>query len=251
MKSRRIKNTARLPFSTILTDREDGKFYEVNVDTVAQRIKLVEVSELDLFDSQRQFYGPNSGPYIWIESGLSIRVLVRDGRIGYEVSENGSSQQIVTNDKAQAKTTRLITPTGFSPSGALAYIIGVASMTEILMAKSTDVESQISVPVHYRPEASQKIFDGYPIKSNINVTKITVIATGGAPAVSALNGTLQVDGIDVSGAFALNAGETYQTTILSPAVEVNAGSILGARWDASIPTDPGRPGIIVIDRELR
>lgn len=119
------------------------------------------------------------------------------------------------------------------------------------MAKSTDVESQISVPVHYRPEASQQIFDGYPIKSNINVTKITVISTGGAPAVSALNGTLQVDGIDVSGAFALNAGETYQTTVLSTAVEVNSGSILGARWDASIPDDPGRPGVIVIDRELR
>lgn len=240
------------PFSTVLQDRDDNKYYEINVDSTGGRIKLVEVSALDIFDHQLPFYPAYGGPYIWINNGLSIRLLIRGGRLGYETSAvNGSSHPVLTNDRAQASMTKVVTPTGFTFGDVLAYIIGATSMVEILMARSTDVQNQIPVAIHYMPEASQTIFDGMPARSNMNIVSVTVIATGGAPSGDDLTGLLVIGGSDTVSEFQLSDGASYETTTFATPQQVTAGQSIGARWGDSVPASPGRPGVIILNTELR
>lgn len=256
-------NRGELTFASIIQDRGDGKYYEIGFDVSTEAFKLVEVSEFNIRSRQLPLYTSYSEPYIWVRDGLSVRIVIRDGRVGYEASTNSSSKPILSNPTEPNSICRLIAPTGFVYGDELGYLIGATSMAEILMAKLSDVVADgahtaitsgnphgtpvvVCVTVPY-DAAVETFYDGYAAPIGLSLAHIELFSkdphTGADLIIEAL-----VDGSP----FVSAATFTFTDGVGNPSVKVapandadyTAGQRVGLRFTQIGSTNPGS-GIIL------
>ena len=265
MNERKIKSKphSERAFATVIQDRGDGKYYKIGFDSGTEAFKIVEVTSSVPSGRQLPFYESYSEPYVWVRDGLSVRIIIRDGRIGYEESTNSSSKPILSDDIQPSSICKLIAPTGFYYGEEIGHLIGATSMTEILMAKLSDVVADgthtaiTSGNPHGSPvllcitnpndAAVETFYDGYLAPIDLSLSHIELFSkdphTGADLIVEAL-----VDGSPFGSAatFTFTDGVGNPSVRVAPAndADYSAGQRIGLRFTQVGSTNPGS-GIIL------